>query len=249
MRSALIAHTLRRLALTIPVLLGVVSITFAATKLVPGDPLVGFLPDNPTPAQHEALAKEFGLDQPLPVQWARYVVRAAQGNFGRSLRTGNSVAADLSTAIPATVELTFVAFVLTFTMGLAAGIYTAVRRGTPADQVLGVASLGGIAAPIFWTALMAQVLFYGTLKWLPLGGRVDSYLAFSGHVRPLTGLLVVDSVLSRSWATAGSALAHLVLPAAVLAYRESALVVRITRATMLDVLQAHYVRGHETGAW
>jgi peptide/nickel transport system permease protein len=230
------------LILTIPVLLGVVTITFVATKLVPGDPLAGFLPDNPTPAQHAALAREFGLDQPVSVQWLRYVLRALQGDFGRSLRTGNAVASDLSTAIPATLELTLCAFGLTLATGLAVGIYAAVNQGTLADHVLTIASLGGIAAPIFWTALMAQVLFYGTLRWLPLGGRIDEYIGFSGQVAHHTGLLIPDALLSRSWAGLASATQHLILPALVLAYRESALVIRITRSTMLDVLHTQYVR-------
>jgi peptide/nickel transport system permease protein len=233
---------LRRALLTIPILLGVMTITFIATKLVPGDPLVGFLPDNPTPAQHAALAHEFGLDRPVVIQWVHYVVRASRGNFGRSLRTGNSVRSDLSGAIPATLELALTAFAATLAFGVSIGIYTAVRRGTLVDHALTVASLGGVAAPIFWTALMAQVLFYGTLRWLPLGGRLDQYLAFSGQVAHHTGLLTLDALLSGSWAALGNAVVHLVLPAGVLAYRASALVARITRSAMLDVLHTQYVR-------
>jgi peptide/nickel transport system permease protein len=242
MRRALFVHTLRRLLLTTPVLLSVVTITFVATKMVPGDPLVGFLPDNPTLEQHAALAHEFGLDQPLPVQWLRYVLRMAKGNLGRSLRTGNAVTSDLSAALPATVELTLAAFLLTVGLGIPMGVYAAVKYGRASDHVLTVATLGGVAAPLFWTALMAQVLFYGTLKWLPLGGRLDEYLGFSGQVSHYTGLLTVDAMLSGSWQGLQSAVLHLVLPAGVLAYRAGALVVRITRSAMVEILHAQYVQ-------
>ena len=110
------------------------------------------------------------------------------------------------------------------------GVYADVKYGRASDHVLTVATLGGVAAPLFWTALMAQVLFYGTLKWLPLGGRLDEYLGFSGQVSHYTGLLTVDAMLSGSWQGLQSAVLHLVLPAGVLAYRAGALVVRITRS-------------------
>ncbi|MBI4178991.1 ABC transporter permease [bacterium] len=241
MRPGLLAYLLRRLLLTLPVLFGVIVIAFGVTKLVPGDPLAGFLPENPTPEQYQARAREFGLDRPVYVQLYRYVIRALQGNLGRSLRTGNPVVSDLKPAIAATLELTLLAFALTLVIGVPMGIYVATKQGRPADLALSVISLGGLAAPIFWTALMAQVLFFGILKWLPLEGRLDAYLAFAAPVTNYTGLLTLDAALSGSWQVFRSAAWHLVLPASVLAYRASALIVRLTRSAMLEVLSAQYI--------
>ncbi|MGQ0572004.1 MAG: ABC transporter permease [Armatimonadota bacterium] len=243
-----LTYCARRLVLTIPVLLGVVTIAFAVTRLAPGDPLVGFLPENPSAEQHAALAREFGLDRPLHVQWLRYVRNVASGNLGRSLRTGNPVLSDLRPALAATLELTLAAFLLAVAIGIPIGVYSAVKEGGGVDTLLAVISLGGVAAPLFWTALMAQVLFYGTLRWLPLGGRLDDFLALSATIDPHTGFLTIDAVLDGSWQVFRSALVHMLLPAVVLAYRASALVARLTRSAMVEVLGNQYmVTGRSLG--
>ena len=240
--ASLFRHVAKRILLSIPVLTGVITIAFFVTNLVPGDPLEGFLPENPTPQQYEALAREFGLDKPIYVQWYRYLARAIRGELGRSLRTGNPIVSDLKPAIAATAELSLTAFMLAILIGVPTGIYSAAKQGSLVEHALSIVSLGGVAAPIFWTALMAQVLFYGKLGLLPLGGRLDDYLAFSSPITPYTGLMTVDAALNRAWDVFWNALAHLILPAAVLSYRASALIIRLTRSLMLEVLHAHYVR-------
>jgi peptide/nickel transport system permease protein len=237
-----VSFILKRALLALPVLVGVLTISFFATVSVPGDPLAGLLPENPTAEQHQQAAREFGIDRPLPERWARYVVRTVQGDLGRSLRTGRPVAVDLGQSAIATVELALVAFVITAVMGIAVGIVSAVGENKLVDNVLSVISIGGIAAPIFWTALMLQLVFYGQLGWLPAGGRINHLTELMSPFPRVTGLYTVDALFAGNLAAFGDAARHLVLPALVLAYRAMALVTRITRTAMIETLRAPYVQ-------
>lgn len=237
-----VRYILRRLALAIPVLVGVLTVSFFATIAAPGDPLAALLPENPTPEQYEQAAREFGLDRPVAEQWLRYIGRTAAGDLGRSTRTRNDVAEDLAGASLATLELALVAFVVTATLGVLLGIVMAVNAGRTLDHLLGVFTLGGVAAPIFWMAIVVQLIFYSGLGWLPGAGRIDSMNVIVGSFVPRTGLYVVDAVLALDVAALGSVLSHMILPAAVLAYRAMAVVTRITRTAMIEVLDASYTR-------
>lgn len=242
-------YVIRRVLLAIPVVLGAVTLTFLASVLVPGDPLAGLLPDNPTPAQRAQVAQEFGLDRPLPEQWLRYVERTVQGNLGRSIRTRNPVTKDLSSAAVATLELALVAFALTALGGIVIGVISARHEDRWADHVLSLITMGGVAAPIFWTALMLQLLFYAHLRWLPAGGRIDDLTTFLYPYPQRTGLNVIDTALALDFPALGSTLAHLVLPAGVLAYRALGLVSRVTRVAMTEALHAPYIQtGRAFGA-
>lgn len=232
----------RRVLLSLPVLLGVLTISFFATVSVPGDPLAGMLPENPTEEQYRQAAEEFGVDRPVPERWVRYVVRTAQGDLGRSLRTGRPVAVDLGQSAVATLELALLAFAITAVVGTAVGIISAVGENTLVDNVLSVISIGGVAAPIFWTALMLQLVFYGQLGWLPAGGRIDHFTELVSPFPRVTGLHTVDAALAGNVTAFGDAARHLVLPAAVLAYRAMGLVTRITRTAMIETLRAPYVQ-------
>lgn len=232
----------QRLVLALPVLLGVMTITFVATQAIPGDPLATLLPENPTPEQYEQAAREFGIDRPLPEQWLRYVVRTAGGNLGISVRTRAPVANELLPAAAATLELALVAFVLTTALGVGLGVIAAARPNTTLDHALSVFSIAGVAAPIFWIALMLQLLFYGTLNWLPAGGRLDQLTQLLDPFPRRTGLNLVDAILAGNVPALGDAMIHLTLPAIVLAYRAMGLVMRVTRTAMLEVLDAPYVQ-------
>src|SRR5690242_9712128 len=146
-------YLFRRVVLAVPVLVGALTLTFLASHAVPGDPLAGLLPDNPTAQQRAQVAQEYGLDKPLPEQWLRYIERTVQGNLGRSLRTRNPVAKDLTQAATATLELAFVAFVFTAIGGVVVGVVSARFEDRWPDHLLAFLSIGGVAAPIFWTAL------------------------------------------------------------------------------------------------
>ena len=232
----------RRTLLAIPVLFGVVTISFFVTISVPGDPLAGLLPEDPTPEQYQKVASEFGLDQPVIVQWARYLSRTLQGDLGRSLRTRRPVIEDLRPALVATIELAMVAFMLTVVIGVPLGILAAVRENTRVDYLVSIFAIGGAAAPIFWTALMLQLLFFGRLDWLPAGGRIDQMTFLLQPFPQRTGFFLIDSLLAGDIGAFASASRHLVLPACVLAYRAIGLVVRITRATMLEMLRAPFIQ-------
>ena len=238
----MLTFVVKRALLAMPVLLGVLTISFFATVSVPGDPLAGLLPENPTAEQYQQAAEEFGLDRSLPERWVRYVTRTVQGDLGRSLRTNRPVVVDLQQAAVATLELAALAFVLTAIFGIGVGLISAVRENTAIDHVLSVLSIGGVAAPIFWTALMLQLVFYGQLGWLPAGGRIDHFTELLHPFPRTTGLLTVDALMAWNFAALGDAVRHMVLPASVLAYRAMGLVTRITRASMIETLRAPYVQ-------
>lgn len=232
----------QRLVLALPVLLGVMTITFIATQAIPGDPLATLLPENPTPEQYEQAAREFGIDKPLPEQWMRYIARTATGNLGVSVRTRAPVADELLPAATATLELAIVAFLLTAVLGVGLGVLAAARQNTGLDHALSIISIAGVAAPIFWIALMLQLLFYGTLSWLPAGGRLDQLTQLLEPFPRRTGLNVIDAILAWNVSALGDAVIHLALPASVLAYRAMGLVMRVTRTAMLEVLDAPYLQ-------
>jgi peptide/nickel transport system permease protein len=231
-----------RLLLAIPVLLAVLTISFWATVSVPGDPLAGLLPENPTAEQYQHVSQEFGLDRPRIEQWLRYVERTAQGDLGRSIRTRRPVADDLKASAAATLELALTAFVVTMIIGVLVGVVSAAFEDRPIDHLLGVVVVTGSAAPAFWIALMLQVLFYSRLDWLPAGGRIDDFVTVVEPFRRLTGLYTVDALLALRLDVLGSALQHLVLPAAVLSFRTIGIVARITRTSMSEALTAPYTR-------
>lgn len=237
-----VQYVLRRITFAVPVLAGVMTIAFFATITAPGDPLAGLLPENPTAEQYAQAQSEFGLDRPAAEQWVRYIERTATGNLGRSLRTRKAVVDDLRVAALATLELALVAFVLTTAFGIVLGVLSAVRAGRTVDGIIALVSLGGVAAPIFWTAIVVQLIFYAGLHWLPAGGRIDDLVLLLTPFPTRTGSYLIDSLLALNAAAFLSVLAHLVLPAAVLAYRAMALVVRVTRAAMVEALFAPYVQ-------
>ena len=235
-------YAFRRVLLAVPVLVGAMTLTFLASHAVPGDPLAGLLPDNPTAQQRAQAAQEFGLNEPLPEQWLKYIGRTTQGNLGRSLRTRNPVTKDLSQAALATLELALVAFVFTTIGGVFIGVMSARYEDRWLDHVLSIIAIGGVAAPLFWTALMLQLFFYAHLHWLPAGGRIDDFTTFLYPYPQRTGLNIVDTALALNLPAFSSALVHIVLPAGILAYRALGIVTRVTRVAMAEVLHAQYIQ-------
>lgn len=237
-----VPYVVRRVLLIVPVLFGVITISFFTTILVPGDPLAPLLPEGFTPEQYRQAAREFGLDQPVVVQWLRYLGRTLQGNFGRSLRTRQPVIKDLAPAFVATMEMALVAFMLAVLVGVPLGVATAVRENTLTDYLLSVLSIGGMAAPAFWIALMVQLIFYGRLDWLPASGRIDESILLLHPFPRHTGSYLLDALLARNLIAFGSILRHLLLPSGVMGYLTMALLVRITRASMLEALRAPFIQ-------
>lgn len=236
------AFVSRRLLTSIPVLVAIVTIAFAATFAVPADPVAMLVGEDATSAQYKHIRQELGLDRPAWQQWLGYVWGTAHGNFGYSLRTRQPVNVDLWRFFRGTLELGLLAFVIAVAAGVPAGIWSAVRQNGPADHALRILTLGGVAAPVFWTALMAQWILYGKLGWLPGIGQFSDFIQFTNLPPAITGMATIDSLLAGNWTAFRDVLAHMILPASVLAYRIVAVVARMTRSAMLDVLHEDYIR-------
>ncbi len=234
-------YALRRLLLLIPLLLGITLITFVVARAVPADPIVTNLgqaaQDNP--AIVGAYRHRWGLDRPLPVQYLVYLGNLLHGDLGVSLSSQRPVAQDLRTYFPATLELASAAILLALLVGLPLGVFAASRRGRVGDHAARLLSLVGVSTPVFWLGLLALIVFYSRLHWAPGPGQLDASL---NPPPTITGMVVVDSLLSGNWADFGNALAHLVLPATVLALYSIGIITRMTRSHMLEVLRQDYVR-------
>ena len=238
------AQLLKKLATLIPTLLGVTVVAFALIRLIPGDPIEIMVGERRLDAAaHAALMAQMGLDQPLPVQYFRYVGQLLQGDLGKSLVTREPVALEFAALFPATVELATAALLLALLIGLPLGITAALKRGSVFDQgVMALATVGN-SMPVFWWGLILIMFFSVGLQWTPVSGRVG----IEYDIDPVTGFMLIDSALA-SWrggeeaGAFGSALLHLALPAIVLGTIPMAVVARMTRSSMLEVLREDYMR-------
>jgi len=231
-------YIIRRLLLMVPVLFGVTIITFIISHLVPGDP--ARLVAGPHAPLEVVLAvrTKMGLDKPLYEQFFIYLNDLLHGDLGTSITTRRAVLADLMRFFPATFELTLSAMVLSIVVGIPLGVASATRQNTLPDHLSRIFALAGVATPVFWSGLMVLLVFYYDLGVLPGPGRIDI-----GIVSPpqITGLYVVDSILTGNLAALGSSLGHLILPTVVLAFSTLGTIVRMVRSSMLEVLREDYV--------
>jgi dipeptide transport system permease protein len=235
----MLRFALRRLALVVPTFFGVTLIAFALIHFIPGDPVENLSGERGMdPARRARLLHEFGLDRPLPVQYADYVGHVLRGDLGASLTTHQPVLDEFLTLFPATLELAFFAMVLAVVLGLPAGMLAAQKRNTLADYAVMGASLTGYSMPIFWWALLLILTFSVQLGWTPVSGRI----AVEYDVPVVTGFMLVDTLRAGDYAAFRSALSHLVLPAIVLGTIPLAVIARMTRSSMLEVLREDYIR-------
>ena len=232
----LLALALHRLVWFVPTLLGLLVVTFVISRVIPADPVALVAGETATPAQVEALRHQLGFDRPLPAQFLSYLLSLVRGDLGTSLYTTRPIVDDLAARVPATLELTLVAMIVSVVVGIPLGVLSALWRNSFLDHALRVVTVSGLAIASFWLGIMLQLLFAMRLGWTPLNGRVSGF-----PPRGITGLLLVDSVLTWDWAAFGNALAHLALPAATLAFPALATLVRFTRAGVLDVMQSNFV--------
>ncbi len=231
-------YLLRRFLFIIPVLIGLSLLTFTISHLVPGDPVMLVAGPQATKEEIAALAAEFGMDQPLPTQYVRYMADLLRGDLGRSIMTRRQVADDLRLFFPATLELVLAAVSIAVLLGIPLGIFSAVARDRAPDNLIRIFSLGSISTPRFFLALLLQIVFAIILGILPLGGRFPTLQAPPPTV---TGFLTLDSVLARDWSALATALRHLILPAFALSLSMLATIIRMMRASVLEVLQQDYV--------
>ncbi len=232
-------YVLRRVLLIVPTLIGVSVLTFILSRMVPGDPARLAAGPQATPEMYEQLRREFGLDQPLWVQYWNYFTGLVQGDWGRSILSRRPVLDDLSVYWPATLELVVFAMLIAVAVGVPLGILAAVRADQPADQVSRVVALLGVSVPAFWLAILLQIFFGLRLGWLPVSGRLGAMVEAPAT---MTGLYTLDSLLSGQWATLGESLRQLLLPAITLSLPAMATIMRFTRATLLETLGQDFVR-------
>lgn len=239
--SALAGFLLRRLGTSVLLLFGVTIVTFLLTNLVPGDPVTAALGEGPArnPATRQAFIEAHGLDQPLPVQYVLYVGNLLRGDLGVSLSTGQPVVDDLAKAIPATLELAIAAIVLSLVVSIVLGTLAAYRRGLVTDQVVRVVSLVGLSIPTFWLALVAFYVFFFQLHIAPGSGRISPAITPPPRI---TGMYTIDYLLNGDSVGFFDALAHLALPVLVLSLFTVGLLTRFIRTSVLEVLDADYIR-------
>lgn len=237
--TEMLSFIARRLGLLIPTFFGVTLLTFALIHLIPGDPVEVMMGERRVdPEMHAQAMVRLGLDKPLYEQYLTYIGKLAQGDLGESLRTRESVWHEFLTLFPATLELALAALLFAGTLGLLAGVLAALRRGSLFDHgVMGI-SLTGYSMPIFWWGLLLIMFFSVWLGWTPVSGRIDLLY----DIEPKTGFMLIDTLLSDEEGAFVDALKHLILPAIVLGTIPLAVIARMTRSAMLEVLREDYIR-------
>lgn len=243
-------YIIRRLFLLIPVLIGISLVTFTLSHMI-GDPIAAYLTEGSiekiSPERIQMIIKAHGLDQPIYLQYVYYISDILRGDWGISRADANRpVTESIARYLPATFELTIVAVLLTLAMGIPLGIVSATRKDRLPDHAARIFSLTGVSIPVFWFALMLQFTFFYTLKVnrlpsLPLSGRVDQTLATVTGFHSITGFYVLDSLLQGNMAVFVDAILHLILPSFALAYISVALIARMMRSSMLEVLKQDYI--------
>jgi len=234
----LLSYLLRRLVGFAAVMVGISIITFGISHLVPTDPAIVALGDHATDAQIDAFREKYGLNKPVPEQYWIYVTNLVHGDLGISLRTRRPVTADLHDFFPATFELSLTALVLSILIGVPAGVVSAIARNRLPDHIVRIVSLIGGSVPIFWLGLILIGFFYGRLGWLPGGARIDKFIPPPPLI---TGLFTIDSLLAGDYKAFWSSVHHLLLPALALGYFSTAIIARMMRSSMLEVLHQQYV--------
>jgi ABC-type dipeptide/oligopeptide/nickel transport system permease component len=229
-------YVLRRAAMLVPVLLGVLVLIFVIAYVIPADPARAWAGQRARQEQVDALRERYHLNDPIHIQIYTYLKNVIlHFDLGVSPTTGRPVRDDLKAFFPATFELALCAFFLAIALGIPLGVVSALRRNRPTDHFSRVIALTGVSTPLFWSALLLQFLFYFKLGWLPAMGR--STIDISRY----TGFVLLDSILNWNWTAFGDAAIHMILPALTLAFYSMGYLVRITRGSMLEVLEAEYV--------
>jgi peptide/nickel transport system permease protein len=230
-------YIIRRLILAVPVLIGVTFLAYSMLLLT-GDPTSALAGEHATPELRAAIREKMGLDDPLIVQYGRFLQRVFEGDLGTSVMTRSPVASELKLFFPATVELALAAMMIAIIVGVPLGALAGYKHNTFIDLNTTVVALIGVSMPIFWLGLMLLWVFGLKLDWFPITGRIGSDV----ELKTITNLFVLDSLLTGNIPALASALHHLALPAIALATIPTAFIARITRSAMLDVLGEDYIR-------
>jgi peptide/nickel transport system permease protein len=232
------SYIIRRLLSLIPTLFGVSIIVFLFLRMIPGDPALALAGEHATDANVERIREDFGLNKPLPEQYITYMGKVLRGDLGRSILSRRPITDEIRVRFPATLELSMCALIVALVVGLPAGIISATKRNSRIDNIAMVGSLLGISMPIFWLGLMLNWFFAVRLGWLPSVTRLDSSI----DLQRITNLIIVDSILTGNAEALLNGIKHLILPAVALGTIPMAIIARMTRSAMLEVLEQDYVR-------
>ncbi|MEQ9354578.1 ABC transporter permease [Coleofasciculus chthonoplastes] len=233
-------YIIKRLLNLLPVLLGITLLVFLFLHLIPGDPATVLLGERATPEQVEALREQLGLNQPLPLQYLTFLNNLLHLDFGTSIISGIPIIDEIKTRFPATFELSLAAMIVAVILGIPAGVLAAVYKNRPADNLTMIGSLLGVSMPVYWLGLLLIYLFAITLNWFPPSGRIsiEAGLTF----QPITGFYILDAILKLDINILQDVLSHLILPALTLGTIPLAILARITRSSLLEVLSQDYIR-------
>ncbi|MEO0534688.1 MAG: ABC transporter permease [Cyanobacteria bacterium P01_A01_bin.123] len=233
-------YIFRRLLQLVPVLLGISLLVFAFLHLIPGDPAVTMLGDRATPDQVEALRERMGLNEPLSSQYLSFLGSLIRFDLGSSIFTGVPIWDEIKLRWPATFELSIMAMLIALILGIPAGVIAAVRKNSIVDNLTMSGSLLGVSMPVYWLGLLLVYLFAVNLQWLPPSGRIGVNVGYS--FEPITGFFILDTLIRGNFTAFRDVIAHLALPAITLSTIPLAILARITRSAMLEVLSQDYIR-------
>lgn len=228
----------KRLLQAIPTLIGITILVFVVTHIIPGDPARIMLGHQATEQQVQALRDELGLNKPIVTQYGIFFINAIQGDLGRSISTHESVLREVTSRFPATFELALAAMIFATLLGVVLGVMAAVRQGSFRDGATMVGAIAGVSMPVFWLGLMLVLFFTVRLGVLPASGRLGPGIS-PVHI---TGLNLLDSLLTFDFTSFGDAFVHLLMPMVTLGAISTGIIARMTRSAMLDVLRTDYVR-------
>jgi ABC-type dipeptide/oligopeptide/nickel transport system permease component len=233
---------IRRLISSVFVLVGVSIITFTLARIVPSNAAILYIGPKARADDIARVTAQLGLDKPLPVQYLIYMGDILHGDLGTSIATKRPVLQELSTRLPATLELLFIGMMLAVFIGVPMGVLSARWQGKPTDVFVRTISIIGVSLPAFYLGLLLQILFFRNLHLLPLAGRFSNELRFTNPINPVSNFLLIDALLGSNWIAFKDVAYHLILPALTLAAYPMGLVARMTRATMLEVMEQDYIR-------
>jgi peptide/nickel transport system permease protein len=234
----MVAYILRRI-LWLPVVLWAVStLTFFALRVIPGNPIEVIESQLNDKSQIATIEAEWGLNQPIYVQYLHFLGDLLHGDLGISMSSGAPISVLLFEHIPPTIELTVLAMIISSVLGIAAGVISATTRRRSVDSVVRAVAISGMSMPYFWVAIILIIVFSVLLKWAPTGGRIDSNVQYD----VITNFMFIDQVITRNWVALGSWLHHLILPATAIGITSTGFVARLTRSAMLEEIGSDYVR-------
>jgi peptide/nickel transport system permease protein len=234
----MLAHIIRRILLLFPTLLGISIIIFLMMHITPGDPAELLLGERATEPALEALREHLGLNEPLYVQYGMFLKRLMKGDLGETIWTRQKVWIEVKQRFPATIELSIAAMLISSVLGVVLGIISATKQYSLLDYLSMLGALVGVSMPIFWLGLVLMLIFSLHLGWFPMSGR----LSVGIDLDPITNFYILDALLTKNWAAFKDALWHITLPAFTLSTIPMAIVARMTRSSMLEVLRQDYIK-------